>query len=289
MWFWYALLAAMLGAVSTVVNKQNLKSVNASVVTWTLFAFPIPALAMIMLARGGLSLTSGFWLGVVGSAAGFGVSKTLSLSSIKRSVLSLVLPLGSTAVVFTYILGVVFLHESLRWWPIVGLGLIVVGAYVLHVELALKSIIMPFLVLWKEPPSRLLLVAMFLGAVASVFDKVALTSTVGGDVVAVLLAEDILMAAILGGFIKRAKYSLVEQVGKNLKLLMLGALIYTVMSYFGLKGYYNGPIVLSAGVKQLQLVFALGLSWWLFKDKPKTAIWVGTILMMVGVVLIKVF
>lgn len=37
MWFWYGLTAAILGAVSVVINKQNLKSVNASVVTWTLF------------------------------------------------------------------------------------------------------------------------------------------------------------------------------------------------------------------------------------------------------------
>jgi drug/metabolite transporter (DMT)-like permease len=44
MWFWWAILSAVFSAISIILNKKALKSINASLVSWALFAFSIPFL-----------------------------------------------------------------------------------------------------------------------------------------------------------------------------------------------------------------------------------------------------
>ena len=127
MWFWYALLSGLVSAVSIILNKKALKRTNPSLVSWSLFAFSIPFLVYPAFKYGWPKLNVIFWVAITGSVISFAYAKTLALKSLKGSLMSEIVPLAFFMVLFNYLFGLIFLSESLRLIPIIGLILIVVG------------------------------------------------------------------------------------------------------------------------------------------------------------------
>ena len=289
MWFWYALVAALLGAISVVVNKRALEEVNASVLTWAIFAFQLPLLLFFSFVGGRVTVLPSFWVGIVASSAVFVVGKTISLSSMKQSVLSKITPLATLSVAFSYLLGMVLLGETLRLLPVAGLVLLIVGAYTLNVVAVRESWVMPLLLLWRERAPRLFVAAAFAGGAAAIFDKMAVVATIPTSPIVVLLGENVLMAVVLLGFMVMRKPRWYTQVRDNVGILVVASLVYMLMSVVLLWGFAQGPVALVVGVKNLQVLFVLGLSWRVFGDRPSKELWVAALLMIVGVVLIKVF
>lgn len=289
MWFWYALLAAMLGAVSVMINKRALKMVNASVLTFGIFAFQLPFLMVLSLVNGRVTVLPTFWWGILVSALVFVVGKTLSLSSMKQSVLSKITPLTALSAAFSYILGIVFLGEILRLLPVLGLGLLIMGAYAINVAAANERWLMPFLLLWRERAPRLFILAAMAGGTAAVFDKMAVIATVPTNPAVVLLWENLIMSVVLLAFLILRKPYWYRQISDNAGVLMLASLVYMMMSLVLFWGFSKGPVALAVGVKNLQVLFVMGLSWRLFGDKPTKSLWLAALLMMVGVILVKAF
>jgi len=287
MWFWYGLASAVVGAVSVVINKRILKKVNASVLTWALFTLQIPFLTYLAVKDGLPNIGGIFWLGVGGSAVTFVVGKTLALSSIKQSVLSKVFPLMSLTTAYTYILGSVFLGETIRLLPSVGLVLIVVGVYTLNAQGIKNSLLMPFKLLVTERASRLYLLATVAASMSAIFDKLALTSVSPENPELVMLTENVLMSVALLGFMVKSKKDWKVQVRDSFWMLLAASLVYMVMGILVFSGFYGGPVVLVSGAKKLQVLFVLLLSWLFFGDKPSKFSWLGTVLMLGGVVIIK--
>ncbi len=85
MWFWFAILSALVSAVSIILNKRALKNINASLVSWSLFAFSIPFLVYPALKDGWPKFNMTFLLATFISAVMFAYAKTLSLRSLKNS------------------------------------------------------------------------------------------------------------------------------------------------------------------------------------------------------------
>ena len=108
MWFWYALLSGLVSAVSVILNKKALKNINASLVSWALFAFSIPFLIYPAFKDGIPKVNNLFWIVITASVVSFAYAKTLSLKSLKGSLMSEVVPLIFFAVLFQYIYGLIF-------------------------------------------------------------------------------------------------------------------------------------------------------------------------------------
>ena len=114
MWFWYALLSALVSAVSVILNKKALKNINASLVSWALFAFSIPFLIYPAFKDGWPKLNIIFWIAITASVVMFAYAKTLALKSLKGSLMSEVVPLAFFSVLFQYIFGLIFYSEILK-------------------------------------------------------------------------------------------------------------------------------------------------------------------------------
>ena len=94
MWFWYALLSALTSSISIILNKKALKNINTSLVSWSLFAFPIPFLIYPAFKDGWPKVSTLFWFAITASVITFTYAKTISLRSLKGSLMSEVVPLG---------------------------------------------------------------------------------------------------------------------------------------------------------------------------------------------------
>lgn len=287
MWFWYALAAAGVGAVSIIINKRALGRVSAKVLTLALFTVPIPLLLILTIPTGMPPLNASFVFGVVGSSLAFVVAKTITNESIKQSLLSHIFPLTAFGSLFTYVLGVLFLSEYLTLPAVIGLVTVAIGAYMLNIESAREDILKPFRLLVTDRHSFLYILAMVLTALSSIFDKIAVSATFHAGVLWTLLWENIIMSILLLWNLIRTEKRWIRDVGRHFGTLLVAGIVYMGLSYLVLSGYIDGPVALVTGVKRLQIVFVLMLSHIVLGDRATKHVWLGTLIMIAGVVLLR--
>jgi len=287
MWFWYAIGSAFVSAISIILNKKALKNINASLVSWSLFAFSIPILAYPALKDGWPKLNAIFWIAITASVVSFAYAKTLTLKSLKGSLMSKIVPLAFFMVLFNYLFGLIFLSESLRLIPIIGLIFIIAGGYFLKVEEAKEDILKPFKLLLTNKGSRAYLLAMIIMPLTSIFDKYGLKNIQPVNQSFLLLLENFITTVLIGFYMTKNDHNWVKNLKVNFKTLFINGLVYAGVALLFLYGITTGAVALVSGVKKLEVFFVLIFGWLLFGDKPKRGVWIGSLIMLVGVTLIK--
>ena len=287
MWFWYAIFSALVSAISVILNKKALKNINASLVSWSLFAFSIPFLIYPAFKDGWPKLNTVFWIAITASVVSFAYAKTLTLKSLKGSLMSEIVPLAFFMVLFNYLFGLIFLSESLRLIPIIGLIFVIVGGYFLKVEEAKEDILKPFKLLLTNKESRAYLLAMIIMPLTSIFDKYGLKNIQPVNQSFLLLLENIMTTILIGSYMTKKDQKWITNLKNHFWSLCLNGVVYTILALLFLYGITTGAVALVSGVKKLEVFFVLIFGWLLFGDKPKKEVWIGSLIMLAGVALIK--
>jgi len=287
MWFWYAIFSAVFSAVSVTLNKKALKNTNASLVSWALFAFSIPFLIYPAFKDGWPEVNGMFWFAITASVVIFAYAKTISLRSLKGSLMSEVVPLAFFGVFFQYILGLIFFSETLRIIPIIGLVLTVIGGYTLKVEEAKEDFIKPFKLLFTNKNSLMYLFAMMIYPITSALDKTGLLNMKSTNQSFLLLMENIMTTILIGVYMTKKDKRWTSDLKENFWPLFLNGIAYMAVSLLFIYGITTGALALVSGVKKLEVFFVLLLGWLLFGDKPKRGVWIGSLIMLLGIILIK--
>jgi len=287
MWFWYALTSAVSSAISITLNKKALKNVSPSLVSWSLFFFSLPFLVYPAFKEGIPKLNLYFWIGAIGSVVSFGYAKTLSLKSLKGSLMSEVVPLAFFGVFFQYIFGLMFFKEHITLLPLMGLILIITGGYLLKVEEAKEGLFKPFKLLLTEKNAQMYLIAMVMMTLSSVFDKMSLQNMTPANQSFYLLLGNFILTVLIGFYMQQKNRKWILNFKKNFGVLFWSAFFYTVVSLAYLYGITTGSLALVSGVKKLEVFFILIFGMLIFGDKPKKGVWLGSLIMLLGVFLIK--
>lgn len=137
MWILFALIAAILAAVVTVLSKAGLKDVDSSV------AFAIQSVLIIIvswsvvLAQGNTgqlkTIDSRTWVYLVAAGVVTALSSLFTFRALKLGDASTVNPLERLSLVFAIVLAAWFLKEKITLQIIIGAGLMVAGAVVIAV------------------------------------------------------------------------------------------------------------------------------------------------------------
>src|SRR3989344_905985 len=191
------------------------------------------------------------------------------------------------AVLFQYIYGLIFLSESLKIISIIGLILIVVGGYTLKVEEAKEDFFKPFKLLATNKNSLMYLIAMIIMPLTTIFDKIGLKNIQPVNQSFLLLVEDILIVILLGIYMTGKDKNWIKELKTNFWTLSLNGIAYMALSLLFLYGITTGAVALVSGVKKLEVFFVLIFGWLLLGDKPKKGVWLGSLIMLFGVILIK--
>jgi len=287
MWFWLAIGSAVIAALTLTLNKKALKNSSPALVAWSLFAFNTPLVALIALKMGPTKVNQWFFVGALGSATIFSIAKTLSLSAIKKSVLSKLAPLNTFNAAFTYLLALVFLGEILQIKAITGLGLITLGAYVLKTKSIKDKWLQPFKSLVNDKSAMIFLLAIFLSSITAIFDKLSIVNTNPANPALSLLMENLTVTVILWFYLNKKEPGWKIEFKNNYKLLVFMSLLYGMGNVLIFSGFALGPVALVIGIKQLQLLLVLILGYLMLKDKPsKQSVW-ASVIMILGAILIK--
>jgi uncharacterized membrane protein len=289
MWFWLVFFSSILGAVDVILSKKVLHRVSAAVLAFCLFALTIPILIYTSWLEGIPALNSFFFIGAIGSSLVFVFSKTITNQTLKQNLISKILPLTAFTGFFTYIFGLLFLSETIRTIPLIGLLSIIAGAYILNADQAREDLLKPLKLLFLRKESLIYLFAIMLGSLTVILDKWALINTIPNSPSFTLLVEQIIMSILLGLYmIKIEKKTYLTEIKKNFGILFLNSLTNLGVGFLLFYAYsLGGPAALVVGVKRLQIFFVLLMSYLFFKDKPTKHVWIATAIMILGVLMIK--
>lgn len=288
MWFWLALASSILGAIEVILSKRILHKVSSSVLAWSTFTLSIPPLFVLALKDGIPTLNLIFYIGVFGSSLAFVFAKTIGNRSLKQNLISKIMPLAAFSGVFTYIFGLILLSESIRLIPVLGLISVVLGSYILNVDQAKEDFLKPFKIVFATKTSVFFLIAVMLGSLTAVLDKLGLNNTTPKSPVFILLIEQIIMSLMLMPYLLRNKSKTwINEIKNNFIGLFIISIVFLITGLVVFYAYTDGPVALIIGVKRLQIFFILLMGYLFFKDKPTKHIWVATAIMILGVLMIR--
>lgn len=290
MWFWLSLGSAAFGAIDIALNKKVLHKVSPATLNWSLYVLSLPVLLILALREGIPAINSMFWISVFGSAITFALGKNIIYAALKNGLISKIIPLTSFSNIFNYVLALLFLGENIRFLPVLGLFLIVIGSYILNVDQAKEDIFKPFKILFASKSALIFMGALILTSATAIFDKEGILNTSPQGPLFVLLVEDILLSILFTFYLfYKEKTTWVNQLKGSFGLLFVNSYVLLIIAYLVFQAYsINGPVALVLGIKRLQIFFALVLGYLFFKDKPAKHAWIATAIMILGTILIKV-
>ncbi len=283
--FFLAFLTAVLESLRAVLSKKQTQHLDAFTIAWAfrfftfilllplLFLFPIPQ-------------TDGtFWLAFVGAVIVNAFASILYLQALKHSDLSKVGPLITFTPLFMLILSPLLVSEYPSFVGILGVLLIVIGAYITHTKGAQagnhQNLLDPLLSIVREKGSRYMLIVAFLFSIGSNLDKIAIThSSVWFWAVVFNAGVTLVLLPVMFKPSARHAFTL------NWKPLLLIGIVTAV----GLLAQYTALtlmlVVYVIAIKRLAALFAVFWGLLIFREKFGVQRWIGALLMVGGVILI---
>lgn len=289
MWFYFALATSFISAVSIILNKRILKGVSPSVLTWCTLVLATPIIAIFAIKEGVPNLNILFVAGVVGSVLFYTISQITQFRAMKIADLSAIYPLVSLGPIFTLLVAFLPpLNEKPGFIVIVGILVTLFGTYVLNVSNAKEGLLKPIKLLFENKASALMIFSVLVGSVVVVFDKLAINNTLPKSTTFVLLVENILVIVGLLPILYLKTRNFAREIFDNKKLFIILGVLNAFSTIFAFSATGGGNVGIVSTIFKAQLLFVLLFSFLFFKDSPKFETIVGSIIMILGVVLIKI-
>lgn len=306
MYAFFALVATVLTSLLPILNKRILRDARPSVVAWAINAASLPVLVVgtilftqcrlaaphaltcaAVLPRGALV----FVLAILGSAALNWAATLLSTRALAAADASLVGPLLTFNPAFTLLVAWLTLGETPGLRETLGVGVILLGAYLLEVKEARSDLLAPIRVLLRRPGTALAVLASALWGITTVLEKLAIehTSPPSGPLVA--LAGTLLTVALLTpGAIWPGRSE--PLTGRGLRAhpraLLLAALIAGVAPLFGFTAIAVGEVGYVTALFKLSAVLTVLWARVLLGEGELRQRLLGALVMVAGGVLVVV-
>ena len=254
MWALLALGAAALTSFNPILYKRMLKDVEPIIVVWgsTFLSLPLLGLFTFALTSQIPTLDWLFVVGVIGSASLNVIAHLASTRALKLADASLVTPLLIFSPVFTVLISAVFLSETPSTQGLLGVGLVLIGAYWLN-RSSDTDWLAPFKSLVFTPGVTLVLLAGLLSAITPLFEKTAILHTnPESPQFAAFAATTLLTIILTPAVIVHGKPAIVKLSLHRRELILTGLIagIAPVLGYtafsLGLVGYVTTLFKLSA-------------------------------------------
>ena len=301
----FALVATVLTSFLPILNKHILRDARPPLVAWAINAASLPILAAGTLLLTQCSITSLsctthvphidgiFVAALLVSVACNWAATLLSTSALAKADASLVSPLLTFNPAFTLLIAWLLLSETPGMRQSIGVGVVLLGAYLLEVEEARTGLLAPLRVLLRRPGTVLAIIASALWGASTVFEKLSIehlsppsgpsVALLGTSLMVVLLTPGAFFSSDQGAF--KGQWSGLRAHPRALALAVLLAGVAPLFGFtaiaLGLVGYVTALFKLSAVLTILWARLFLGEG--SFRSRL-----LGTAVMLVGGVLVAV-
>lgn len=282
MWFIYALIGAIGKSYSGFFRKKIAKSVSGSMYIWIGYTLILLAMTPLMIPQAPEVAESliKFPLVVFGAAFSTMAATQLNLEALKREDLSYTAPLNAFVPVFTLAIAVPFLGEKPPTLGLLGIIMVVAGAYIVSIK--------PDRIHWYDPLERL---ATSRGAQLTL--GVALCYAINTILVKVLTNNNfnafvVLYVTTLVGwllllnvpFSRRSEFKEIRRADR--RSVLGGSLGSFIGSFFHILALANTYTSYATAVRRLDAVMSVFLGWRFLNEKSILVKLIGSVVMTAG-------
>jgi uncharacterized membrane protein len=269
----YALAMTLYKIEAQRQNKPMMEIVLVTTLTAVLVYLPV---FIYLLCHDPVLFTDRRWLVIYGvglvvaSAAG-----GLNVLAIKLSELSVIGPLDNLRPVFVMLLSLIILREAPSLRLLVGIGLIVVGAFVLQKRVGWGE-------LWRQYGSRFMILSAGLYALLGIFDKMAL-AYIRPEYAAMMGLLGMTVVYGTGNYLRTKRLPNLAMFSWRLVVCGILMMVGSVSILMALKQSTPNFVI------PLQMTRTFLISWfgfWLFKEKEIRRKLLAGLVMFAGVVMI---
>jgi uncharacterized membrane protein len=229
------------------------------------------------------TLNTDFFIALIAGGLLNVATTILYLKAIEHSDLSITVPFITFTPLFLLITSPLIIGEFPNLWGFVGVLLIVFGSYIMNLKLKYKSKLEPFKAILKEKGPRYMLAVAFLWSISANFDKMGIANSSSLFwAVAISLFLTILMFVLL--LLKSRQH--INQLYINFRgLLPVG--IFTAMSLiFYVTAIEMTLVAYVISIKRCSALISVVFGYFVFKEKGIKDRLIGTIIMLLGVLVI---
>jgi drug/metabolite transporter (DMT)-like permease len=266
-WFLLATISALLSAGAAVLQKKSLMTTGALPFAFVLSVLVLLLSSVFLAGIDVLAVPPDVLILLVGKSIIGGAAFLLVMMSLERGQISNVLPLLGLTPAVTALLSLLLTGETMHSMEWLGLGLMMVGLYLLEWTPGnsgrfigrLRSVMVE---------RRAILLALLLFAFSSVADKL-LVSTHRTDPRVVLVYQHVIFCLLFGVMllVRRVPGKLVlDQARKQLPLFLLIAVVTIAYRFAQLEATKDAPVALVLAVKRTSILYASVLGGKIFAD-----------------------
>ena len=263
----YALASTIFVAFSGIAAKKVLRDEHS--VDYALFASGIgflillPFLPFIDLAVSWREIGLIFLTSLLGAA-----SLYLGWKAMRHLSLSVTAPLGDLSLISTVVLAIFFLGEIPNFNQSIGIGFVIMGAYLLEAYPGKLDLLYPLRQLKSSHYIHLLLGSIILGSVAALIARLALESVPPSTYLFLVYFFLFLVHAVLYFTIARERFSIATLgIRKNLGWFAVGALTRLAGSFLYVNAVALIYIGLAESIHRLSTLISVILGGHLFKEE----------------------
>ena len=283
-WVLLSLLTAFSLSTADALSKKALHRTDEIIIVWVREAYAIPFVALTLFFVPIPTLDSTFFITLLALLPLEITALILYVKAIKISPLSLTVPFMALSPIFIIVIAFFMLHEAPDKSGFAGIALIAVGAYLLNASASKVGILGPIKAIGKEKGSLLMIIVALIYAITSTLGKIAVTHS---SPVFFSFIYPLILALILTVIVGR-KGKLRQGFSRPATFLPIGFFTSIMMvSHFTAISMTDVAYMIS--VKRTSLIMSVFYGWALFKEEKIKERLLGSIVMLVGVILITAF
>jgi len=283
-WVFYALITAFSLATADAISKKALGRSNEYVIAWVREGYALPFLFLAFFFIDIPSLDRTFWLSLLLMIPLEIAAIILYVKAIKISPLSLTIPFLAVSPVFIILIAFLILGEVPDRSGLLGILLIVAGAYLLNIRTTREDLLGPIKAIRRERGSIFMIIVALIYSVTATLGKVAVQHS--GPIFFGAFYP-FLLTLILSVVLWR-KGLLPEVLSRPKTFLAIG--VFTaIMILTHFKAISMADVAYMISVKRASLVFSVLYGRVLFGEENIKERLTGSMLMIAGMVSITIF
>lgn len=286
MWLTYALLVALGGSFLSPITKKVLKNIHVALFFFFYNLLSILFLFIIIEFMGGLpKIDSGFYFNILMSALFDIVAFLAGTYALKHYPVSLLAPISAFNPIFATVISIFTLHETPTALKLLGILIIVIGAYFLDISEVKIGYLAPLKKLFANRGVQLYLLVDLIFGITPTFQKHAIFQTHPNSPFFISFASNFLVTLFMGAI--GLKYLKIESkhVNKNIKWFILLGIINALTQGAAYYAFSLTNVSYSIAVSELSILLIIIWGGIFFKEEKIKDRLVGASIMIFGTIL----
>jgi len=284
MWIIFAFLNPVSESIRSLFIKKASSQADPILLTWANNVIPVLLFPVVMLIAGTeIKSSFQFWYGFLCAGVIQITASILYMQAIANGDISTVVPMLSFSPLFLLVSGPLIIGEFPNGIGLIGVILVVVGSYLLNLDLKKMNPLEPFKAIIKNKGTRLMFIVAILWAVSGTFDKISITNS---SVLQHVTFTNVLIFIVITSYlIVKKKFDWKKIYGAKRNLILISG--FTTASYF----FHYSALALTlvayvVAMKRMSGVFAVILGAVFLKEANIKQRLLGAVVMFIGVLLI---